>query len=133
MLASLNTARQKGNDAAVKSNLATVQTQAQLYYDDNSNKFSSTGAAVNGTSACDVASTMFSSAAVPPTIFNAIASSNSASINGANTVCNIDATGQDYAIAVELSTTKYWCVDSTGVERVISAALSSGVTACPSS
>ncbi len=133
VLASLNTARQKGNDAAVKSNLATVQTQAQLYYDDHSNKFSGTAAVVNGTVACDVASTMFSSLAVPPTIFNAIHSANGASVNSANTGCNIDATGQDYAIAVELSTTKYWCVDSTGVERVISATLGSTAIACPAS
>ena len=39
VLASLNTARDKGNDAAVKTNLTTVRTQAELYYDDNSNTY----------------------------------------------------------------------------------------------
>ena len=36
VLASLNTARSKGNDAAIESNLATIQTQAELYYNDTS-------------------------------------------------------------------------------------------------
>src|SRR3954471_805999 len=32
VLASLNTARSKGQDAAVESDLASVQTQAEIYY-----------------------------------------------------------------------------------------------------
>ena len=35
VLASLNTARSKGNDAAVRSNLANARAQAELFYDDN--------------------------------------------------------------------------------------------------
>lgn len=34
VLASLNTARGKGEDAAVKANLANSRAQAELYYDD---------------------------------------------------------------------------------------------------
>src|SRR5438552_6595576 len=32
VLASLNTARSKGNDAAIQSNLSTIQTQAEVFY-----------------------------------------------------------------------------------------------------
>ena len=39
VLASLNTARSKGNDAGVKANLATVSTQAALYLSDNNNSY----------------------------------------------------------------------------------------------
>ncbi len=39
VLASLNTARSKGNDAAVKSNLNNARAQAELFYDANSNKY----------------------------------------------------------------------------------------------
>ncbi|HFC11141.1 MAG TPA: type II secretion system protein [Candidatus Kaiserbacteria bacterium] len=130
VLASLNTARKKGNDAAVKSNLATVQTQAQLYYDDNSNKFSGTGSQVNGTANCDVASTMFSKNATPPTIYNAIQSANKSSLDSTKTLCHVDASGQDYAINIQLSTGDYWCVDSTGVEKTEPAALADGVNKC---
>ena len=35
VLASLNTARNKGNDAAIKSNLANARAQAELFYDAN--------------------------------------------------------------------------------------------------
>lgn len=37
VLASLNSARNKGSDAAVKSNLANMRAQAEILYDDNSN------------------------------------------------------------------------------------------------
>lgn len=35
ILASLNSARTKGNDAAIKSNLANARIQAELFYDTN--------------------------------------------------------------------------------------------------
>jgi len=39
VLASLNTARSKGEDAAVKANLANARAQAELYYDDNGSSY----------------------------------------------------------------------------------------------
>lgn len=36
VLASLNSARDKGEDAAIKSNLNNARAQAAIYYDDNS-------------------------------------------------------------------------------------------------
>ena len=39
VLASLNTARSKGADAAIKANLANARAQAELYYDANSNSY----------------------------------------------------------------------------------------------
>ena len=39
VLASLNSARNKGADAAVKSNLSNIRAQAELYYDSNSNRY----------------------------------------------------------------------------------------------
>ncbi|MEO6536075.1 MAG: type II secretion system protein [Candidatus Paceibacterota bacterium] len=42
VLASLNTARNKGNDAAVKSNLNNARAQAELFYDSNGNQYSIT-------------------------------------------------------------------------------------------
>jgi prepilin-type N-terminal cleavage/methylation domain-containing protein len=37
VLASLSTARSKGQDAAVKSNLSTIQTQAEIYFSTTGN------------------------------------------------------------------------------------------------
>ncbi len=116
VLASLNTARQKGADAAVKSNLATVQTQAQLYYDDNSNKFASTDA-----TGCTAG--MFGD----PTIAAAITSANSSSIDSSNTTCAVSDGGQNFAVAIQMNNTssggtQYWCVDATGAETVLTTA-----------
>ena len=42
VLASLNSARSKGGDAAVKSSLAGSRAQAALFYDVNGNKYMGT-------------------------------------------------------------------------------------------
>src|SRR6185436_9452504 len=39
VLASLNTARNKGADAAVKSNLDNMRAQGEIYYDNNGNSY----------------------------------------------------------------------------------------------
>ena len=39
VLASLNSARSKGSDAAVKSGLANMRAQAELYYDSNNQSY----------------------------------------------------------------------------------------------
>jgi len=39
VLASLNSARNKGADAAVKSNLANARAQAEIFYDSNGNTY----------------------------------------------------------------------------------------------
>ena len=120
VLASLNTARNKGNNAAVKSNLATVQTQAQLYYDDHANAFSTTAI-----SACT--SDMFIETTIKAAIDAAV------SAGGGAAACYSD--GQNYAISVPLKSAESgkndWCVDSTGVERATASATTG--TACPAS
>jgi len=52
VLASLNTARNKGADTAVKSNLAGARAQAELFYDANGNNYSLAGGSY--TTATDV-------------------------------------------------------------------------------
>ena len=113
VLASLNTARSKGNDAAIQSNLSTIQTQAEMDYASNSyysnaNSYGSNGSA---TTACNAASTIFAD----PTIANAASQADIE--NGAGSVtCNVAAGGSAYAVSVQMATdnTTYWCVDSTG-------------------
>lgn len=111
VLASLNSARTKGVDAAVKSNLATIQTQAELYYDDNGNAY---GTAAKAMGACaQTASTMFSNT----TIWSAIQNANS-SISTTTTVavmCQSTAgTNSGYVVYAPLKSGGYYCVDSFG-------------------
>src|SRR3989338_5002381 len=63
VLASLNTARTKGADASIRSNLKTVQTQAELYY-DAAQKYSDGSAGLASAACANTASTVLSDATV---------------------------------------------------------------------
>ena len=87
VLASLNSARNKGNDVGVRANMATIATQAGLYYENNGNSY--------GTAADSCAAGLFTD----PTITQAIAADSVYAISSARPV--------DAASA-------FWCLDSTG-------------------
>src|SRR6185436_4615093 len=68
VLASLNTARSKGTDAAIKANLASLRAQAEVYFDANgryNNNVTSGIAAAATAAACSTANTVLDTAAVP--------------------------------------------------------------------
>ena len=121
VLASLNTARSKGNDAAIQSDLSTVQTEAEIYYGGAGDN--SYGAAVAD---CTTAGSLF---ADDPVIVKAIAGADSAN-GGGGVVCN--SSGTAYAVSVVLSSddTRSWCIDSTGGASKSTTALGTSVT-CP--
>lgn len=131
VLASLNTARSKGNDAAIQSDLSTVQTQAELYYGDNGNKYGgNTLLASGGAAGCNGTTVVGTLFVAPGSIVNAIAGAENA--NGAAIIsCNVAANGVAYAISSPLASvpTKFWCVDSTGFAGEKAAALSTA-TVC---
>ena len=103
VLASLNQARNRAGDAAVKANLSNVRAQAELIYDSDGD-YDAVCAA--------------NSIAQNTTIAQAITSSFNA--NGSITLtCGKPASGAaaNWAIAATLKTGAFWCVDSTGVSR----------------
>ncbi len=118
VLASLNTARDKGSDAAVKSNLNGMRAQAELFYD--------TGATYTGVCA-------------NTNMVNALSAASDA-VQGTPTVgglgdteCNA-ASGAWAAWANLKSTDAYYCVDSTGNAKQTTTRISSSataLTACP--
>ncbi len=99
VLASLNTARTKGNDAAVQSDLSTIRTQAEIYYGNNNNSY--------GTAGSSCAAAVFSD----PVITRAIAGAQTA--NGGTALTCINTTSA-YAVSSVLPTGGFWCVDSNG-------------------
>ena len=133
VLASLNTARSKGNDANIKSNLVAIRTQAAIYYDTNngySTGASSVVAATAGTvGACNTtANSLVNDTNVAGALAAADKASGGAGVIGATTkvVCATNgATAPSktslWAVAVPLvtDTTKSWCVDSAGNSRQI--------------
>jgi len=127
VLASLNTARGRGNDAKVKAQLSGARAAAELYYDTNNGYAASTMAAA----ATVCTGTMFTDSASGMAAYTATAS---AWPSGALLSCQ--ATASAYAISAVLpgtaaGTGDNWCVDSVGTSKAIDAPLGSGVVACP--
>lgn len=120
VLASLNSARAKGNDAKVKSQLAGLRASAEVYYDTNSNY----GAGVS-----DLCSDVFFADTASGMLQYTTQTNYPA---GATLSCHTD--GTTYAVSALLLSTsagQAWCVDSTGASREISANLINGAVSCP--
>jgi type IV pilus assembly protein PilA len=96
VLASLNTARNKGADAAIKSTVDSARAQAELYYDANNQSYASvcTGSVggVNGIAA------MVSGV----------------NTNGGTATCTSTATTWMLYSPLKSSSGTYWCTDYTG-------------------
>ncbi|MGB3922157.1 MAG: prepilin-type N-terminal cleavage/methylation domain-containing protein [Minisyncoccia bacterium] len=121
VLASLNTARAKGNDAKVKAQLAGLKSAAEVYFDTNGNY------GTVATDLCDdVVDDFFEDAASG--MYQATLSTNYPT--GATLSCRTDTSA--YAVsALLISTTTAWCVDSSGASREIPANLGIGEVVCP--
>mgnify|MGYP001611996444 CR=1 FL=1 len=117
VLASLNTARSKGADAAIKANLTNTRAQAALYYDNGSTYLGVCTAATsaNGIKAGIDAATAAAGSATPA-------------------VCH-DAAG-GYAAEAPLKTQRvsgtpdYFCVDSVGAAITTSTVLGATAITC---
>lgn len=125
VLASLNTAREKANQASVQSNIKTIQVQAELYYDDNSQAY---GVPKLPTDVCSAG--MFGDATIGQA-FGAASSSGSGTA-----LCAIGVNGQTWAASVQYkdTTAGIWCSDSTGyagtAKPTVTMALIGDVTSC---
>lgn len=112
VLASLNSARDKGADAAAKSSLNNARAQAELYYEDNSNSYAGVCAAALSDDPAGIAD-------------NVTGATNA----GANTaICN--AAAGAWAAEIELSDGNFYCVDSTGAATEGGSSKGTA-TACP--
>ncbi len=118
VLASLNSARSKGADAAIKANLSNVRAQAEIIYDTDGDYDAVCGA---------------NSVTQNATVASAVTSANTSS--GGTAVCGKPASGaaSAWALSSPLKTSGHWCVDSTGASRAISAAIAGTVVVCPAS
>lgn len=103
VLASLNTARSKGNDAKVKAQLSGLRAAAEIYYDN-------TGSYGTATNTCG--QQMFADATIL------------AYVNGmpSNVVVKCVATNAGYSVSATLlgvtdANADHWCVDSSGASR----------------
>ena len=115
VLASLTSARSKGTDAAIQSNLANMRAQAELYYGDN-NSYGTTTAA-SSVNNCSNAQNLFGYG-YSNSLKNLIAS---ASTTAAGKIwCVTSGTGSvlsSWAVTASTSNAS-WCVDSSGQSKL---------------
>jgi prepilin-type N-terminal cleavage/methylation domain-containing protein len=116
VLASLNTARSKGNDAAIKSNMANIRPQAEILYDTNGGYGVDATPTAKAAGACTaLADSLFAD----PTVSGQISAAKTAA-GGTSALCSSMSTvtgSGSWAVAIQLkqnATTKAWCTDSTG-------------------
>ena len=110
VLASLNTARSKGQDAAIQSDLSTIQVQAEIFY--------GTGNTYTG---------MCADTVVERARFAADTANGTGSVAA---FCLETATAYAATAQMVFESTKYWCVDSTGNAKSITGT-AAAVSVCP--
>lgn len=112
VLASLNSARSKGADAAIKANLANLRAQAEIYYDGNSSTYTNLCTNTNIINGINAAKTAAGVTAATNSAW--------ATAGGASTAtCHADAT--TWAAEVPMKSAGFFCVDSTGAAATTTA------------
>jgi prepilin-type N-terminal cleavage/methylation domain-containing protein len=114
VLASLNTARNKGSDAAIKSNVNNARAQAELYYDNNGQSYAGLCAAA--------------SSATPGGILTMRTGATSA--GSAAVACNDSSTQWAFSAQLKTTTSIYFCADYRGLTSTSTTALGAN-TQCP--
>lgn len=124
VLASLNTARGKGSNAAIKGDLNNIRAQAELYYDDQTPNSYGTYAFGNCTPA--PTTSVFSNTNVKQALAHALSLSVDITVTGSKCVSD----GNNWAALVLLKapegSNNAWCVDSSGQSKAVSVSIPSG-------
>jgi prepilin-type N-terminal cleavage/methylation domain-containing protein len=111
VLVSLGNARQKGADAGIQGNLASIRTQAEVFSSNNSNGYG----AEQVTTAC--AAGLFGDATINAAINSAqTASGGTATCVSSGPSATTGETATTWAVSVPLKSdsAREWCVDSSG-------------------
>ena len=127
VLASLNTARNKGADAATKSSLANARAQSEIFYDDQT-PISYVAICTSATGISPMTNSAANSSGT--TVNNDLATAGAAT----RTTCHVNPAGTAWVASSPLrSTAGYWCVDSTGTSTQKVNFVVANATACPAS
>jgi hypothetical protein len=124
----IQSARVKSNEAAIQSDLASIQTQAEIYYGGEGNNSYGTANPNNGCSAVGVplsAISLFTDQTIELAVARADVANRSGTVE-----CN--STPIAYAVSAQSAydTNTYWCIDSTGTAKRQIEKLGSS-TVCP--
>ena len=128
VLASLTTARSKGQDAAVQEQLSNMRAQAELYYSSNGNQYTSSDMTAVSSAVTSAVSTLSDGASTAAMFGTGGSGSLGVLLNGVLSSSPASApqyyvTKTSWAATAKLSNGQYWCVDSTGVSKTESATI----------
>ncbi len=131
VLASLNSARSKGQDAAIKSDLAGIRASTEVLYDSFGYKYktdTTTAITACPTTPTTPATNVFQDSSIVTALNHAVTAN-----GGTAAVCGITADASAYAAAAKLrsGTADWWCIDSLGNAKALTAAPAAGITVCP--
>lgn len=125
VIISLNSAKFKGEDAAVKSNLHSVINQAELFFILNNNSYLPLSGSVFSIASCPVydasGTNMLSKDQL---IAGAIAQ---AVLNGNGSSCYNSSSVWAVAVGLKSASSTSWCVDYTGASRQVASAPASAI------
>lgn len=127
VLASLNTARAKGADSAIKANLANSRAQAEIVYDSKGcyadGTAGSCAASAFAAGACAAtAGTLFAEPTVGQQLTSAGNASSGGGLGAASCVSAANQTAWAASVPLKTDSTKSWCVDSSGASRQVTPA-----------
>lgn len=121
VLAATNSARNKGADVAVKSNLANLRTQGEVLYDSfscyGSAACSASSPAVIAPGACSVANGVSGSIFSNANFYAGVTAAKTA--GGGFDACSAPVGGGAWAVVTQLKKDPLtaWCTDSSGVSK----------------
>ena len=139
VLASLNTARDKGNDAKVKSQLSGLRAAAEIYYDNQNPKAYgpvNTNWDSTATLCPNAALGEMGEVAPTATYLNTSNYPTGTTIKCSYTGATAAAGASRYVITASLSTgnpatADHWCIDSSGNAKATGDPHADGATTCP--
>jgi len=109
VLASLNTARSKGSDAAIKADVAGVRASAEVYYDTNAGYGPTTAAFAGSCGTTPTTSSVAADTTVQQQIDDAVSKN-----GGTDGKCMVSSSAYVVAVPLKSNTANGWCVDSSG-------------------
>ncbi len=131
VLSSLNTARAKGADAAIKANLANIRAQAEILYDSNSPN--SYAGICTGSTATGPALVVYNQMkAAADSLGGTVAAVNLVG-TASTVVCHVDGNNANWAVSsgTKVTPADSWCVDSTGASmKIVTGFLPANDTTC---
>lgn len=129
VIGSLNDARSSGQNASIQQSMANIRSQAELVYNSNSYSYTGTNGVCSNTRVTDLIQASLDVVNGTASIGTGAASNSTTTPADRIAICR-DTDTQYIAAAPLAGGSGFWCVDSTGTSKQVSAVNGTTLT-CP--